>query len=181
MHNDKGEVAFVDTTGSFSPQRLRDVLIFRLSKESRQPKFRPMLAESRTVDDGITQKAFLMLDRVKVMRVFDFAGVTEAIAEIRQTLEKADNFDRNLAGASLSVESKIIHDSEADETELSDGDISKVAKQDNAIPAVNGERQTIQANRIGMVIIDTLTNMVSSMFSRNQAQGIYHFKPTLTG
>ena len=102
------------------------------------------------------QEATRILDRVKVMRVFDLAGVAEAIGEVGEIIEVTkSSTEQEDARRGRRTE---IGDSEdeADEHEL--GEIKTPSQKE-----VN--------SAAGMVIIDTITNVASAMISKNQIQG----------
>ena len=98
--NEIGDVALVDTTGSFSPLRLRDVIAQRLSCFPNKATYQQAGYVYEEVHshpkaetlDVFRDKATLMLDRVSVMRVFDYAGVVEAIGEVS---ERCDEHERS--------------------------------------------------------------------------------------
>lgn len=81
--------AVVDTTGNFDVLRLYTLIIAQLS---RQPAVQASLRSSlkSKPEATIEDLAASVLDRVKIMRVFDFVGVTEAVGEIRDGIEKKD-------------------------------------------------------------------------------------------
>lgn len=179
LGNDKGEVALIDTTGSFSPMRLREVILSRLLK-SRQPDYQqldyvyqPLQANAQTSDDVIVEEATSLLDHVKVMRVFDFAGVIEAISEIGEMWEREIDCVRGHLGVNPRAGDTIIDNSEEDEAGLSDENENATGSiQVNSPSAASGiEKSNGKSGHIGMIVIDTMTNVVSSMISGNQVQG----------
>ncbi|KAL6704108.1 hypothetical protein ACN47E_008771 [Coniothyrium glycines] len=76
--------AVVDTTGNFDILRLYTFILAKLQRDAR-------LLESMRLLSGVEESpedvAARLLDRVKIMRVFDFVGVREAVGEIRDELE----------------------------------------------------------------------------------------------
>jgi hypothetical protein len=78
--------AVVDTTGNFDVVKLYTSILERTRRES------GVVEELKTINhskegDKVEDIAAKVLDRVKLMRVFDFVGVREAIGEIRDDLE----------------------------------------------------------------------------------------------
>jgi hypothetical protein len=76
----------VDTTGNFDILKLYSLILSRLQKDA------DILMSVRVVagcglEDQVEDVAAKILDHVKIMRVFDFVGVKEAIGEIRDDLE----------------------------------------------------------------------------------------------
>lgn len=65
----------IDTTGRFSALRLRDVLVSRLGGQDEESS------------DKLVEQ---VLDRVKVMRAWDFYGVVEAVGEVRAGLKEEE-------------------------------------------------------------------------------------------
>ncbi len=83
-----GEAAVIDTTATFSLVWLRDVLVERLrGRERGVGRAKNGVGEGAGLDAGVVEKATAMMDRVRLMRVFDMAGVMEAIGEIGETRE----------------------------------------------------------------------------------------------
>jgi len=115
---------------------------------------------NNTNDTEVVEEATSMLDRVKVMRVFDFAGMVEAFGEVS---EKIDEFSsmKTASRASTEQEKHEICDSE---DELEDED---------DLPVGEGTANPLdrQIEQIGMIIIDTITNPVSSAMSKSHVQG----------
>ncbi|KAK6329894.1 hypothetical protein TWF718_003321 [Orbilia javanica] len=72
------QVAYVDTTGSFSAVNLLKVLELRLSLLSQQGTTQ----EVNTHGGQIRKRAVELLDRVQYMRTFDFDGVVETVQEV---------------------------------------------------------------------------------------------------
>ncbi|KAF2634855.1 Pal1-domain-containing protein [Massarina eburnea CBS 473.64] len=81
---EKGSVAVVvDTSGNFDVLLLYNVLASRVRADSE------LLGRLGGGGEGVTAEgvAAEMLDRVKIMRVFDLVGVMEAVGEVRDALE----------------------------------------------------------------------------------------------
>lgn len=104
------------------------------------------------------------------MRVFDLAGVIEALGEIGQMWEKQDENLRNVVETHLEKEKKVVYDSEEDSLSVGSVDITVHDEElTKGIPYTHD-------GQVGMFIVDTITNVVSSMVSRSQVQGKYNFK-----
>lgn len=80
----ESEIAVIDTTGNFDVVGLCTQILRRLEKEPdmlvRQVEHVGLEQEKERVAAGI-------LDRVRIMRVFDFVGMREAVGELRDGLE----------------------------------------------------------------------------------------------
>lgn len=91
-----GFVAVVDTTGNFDVVGLYAQILKRLERE---PEELTRKNGGAGGDDMYLKKedvAAKALDRVKIMRVFDFVGVREAVGELRDGLEgRAKRSDSN--------------------------------------------------------------------------------------
>ena len=167
-----GEVAFIDTTGSFSPLRLRNVFAYRLEAKIQHNSYQESgyMYEKRTSrlensKEAMVEEATVMLDRVKVMRVFDFAGVVEAISEVNELTEAMTQKADRLPVAAPEQRRDEVGDSEEEPDE--DEEPEREAQH---------ETDHLQGNEphsgpIGMIIIDTITNVVSAMMVKSQVQG----------
>lgn len=157
-----GEVAFIDTTGSFSPLRLRNVLAYRLEAKIQHNSYQETgyMYEKRTSalessKEAMIEKATSMLDRVKVMRVFDFAGVAEAISEVNELMEEVTQKPKKPPIVAVGKRSDEVGDSE-----------EELDEEDQGLKGSDSS-----SNPIGMVILDTITNVVSAMMAKSQVQG----------
>ena len=167
-----GEVAFIDTTGSFSPLRLRNVFAYRLEAKIQHNSYQESgyMYEKRTSrlensKEAMIEEATAMLDRVKVMRVFDFAGVVEAISEVNELMEAmTQEADRLRVAAS-----KQRRDEVGDSEEEPDEDEGPQGKPQHDID--HSQDNEPHTSPIGMIIIDTITNVVSAMMVKSQVQG----------
>ena len=113
-------------------------------------------------DEEILQEANSTLDRVKVMRVFDLAGVAEAVGEVTAMVERTSpTADPRVDVPVVPEEPKEIGDSEDDSM---DGDSIEIEPRAQNKPSTT-------ASRVSMIIVDTMTNVVSSTVSKNQLQG----------
>ena len=167
-----GEVAFIDTTGSFSPLRLRNVFAYRLEAKIQHNSYRESgyMYEKRTSrlensKEAMIEEATSMLDRVKVMRVFDFAGVVEAISEVNELIEAMTQKTDRLPVAASEQRMDEIGDSE----EEPDQDEEPQREPQHETDHLQGNEP--HSGPIGMIIIDTITNVVSAMMVKSQVQG----------
>jgi hypothetical protein len=143
--------------------------------------YEKVLKKPDAVEHEATDKATSMLDRVKVMRVFDFAGVVEAIGEVGEMWEAVsrewDDAKERKAQSKKAI--KAISDSEDEGEEMLDD----LANPERLIPQEDLTSTTTDgAGQIGVIVIDTITNVVSSMMSKSQIQGInipYPYNPAL--
>lgn len=157
--------------------RLRNVLASRLESQSRRSEYRQAgygyqstQQSSAVNDESFKKHATHLLDRVKVMRVFDFAGVIEALGEIGQIWEKQDGHIGNVVNTHLEEGEKVVHDSE--EESLSAGSVEITVHDDELTKGISKAHD----DQVRMFIVDIITNVVSAMVSRNQVQGRYNLK-----
>ena len=151
------EVALIDTTGGFSVLRLRDVLVFRLKARWQR---RGGYGDGRAREGGgdFAEEAAEMLGRVRVMRVFDLVGVMEALGEIGEKKGK----EREIRQEERKRE---IEDSEDEDEDSGDGGTEMQPRNDDEDQKGGGN------SSVGMIVIDTITNVVSSVVSQSPIQG----------
>ena len=163
---EKGEVAVIDTTGSFSPVRFRDVLVFRLEARSQRDSYQHFgdvyeqnQSKMGQTRDKQVEQATSMLDRVKVMRVFDFAGVIEAVGEVREMKERSSLDTKKSTGATIRERHEVC-------------DSEEELDQDEFLPKTPGsDVGNTSVGTIGMIIVDTIANVVSSAMNKGQIHG----------
>ena len=157
--------------------RLRNVLAYRLEGMIQRNSYRESgyMYEKRTSalgksQEAVAEKATSMLDRVKVMRVFDLAGAVEAIGEIKELMmeERVRKVEKPPV-VGFAKRKGEIGDSE-EELDEEDGE----SQAEPGRESVNlSDLQNIEPHSgpIGMVIFDTITNVVSAMMAKSQVQG----------
>lgn len=88
--------AVVDTSGNFDIFRLYSFILARLQDDSELfKKLNHEIGLSEKEGMGIEDVAAKVLDRVKIMRVFDLVGVMEAVEEIRDELQQRMEREEN--------------------------------------------------------------------------------------
>lgn len=163
-------MAFIDTTGSFSPLRLRDVLVFRLEAKAQRESYKHSgymyeraSSKAKEAKQGFIDEATALLDRVKVMRVFDLAGVIEAVGEVGEMRERV---------AQASAKPASIARRARDQISDSEEELEEEDKIASGPATVEGEQVAEpQGGQVGIIVIDTITNVVSSLMSKGQTQG----------
>ena len=155
----------------FSPLRLRDILALRLRAQRQRTRhqqsgyvYAKQPADSEPVTEELAQESTLLLDRVKLMRVFDVAGLVEAVGEIAESCESV---------AEVSVETgslrrEVIADSQ--------DDLSEDAGSEGLDTKEPAERLALKHNdtrygKVGMVIIDTVADIFGPLMAKSQVQG----------
>ena len=118
----------------------------------------------------IIDQATSMLGRVKVMRVFDFTGIVEAISEVNKLMEDTTQQLDQAAVLAFEKSRDGIVDSE-EELDEDDDEESRRGPQREEVDLISLQGSGPGSGRIGMVIIDTITNVVSAMMVKSQIQG----------
>ena len=176
LNSQESKIALIDTTGALPLARLRDVLVLRLHDQCTSEKgYRPadvkladFMVESDATDDNLTRMADLMLNRVKYMRVFDLAGIVEAVDEVSESWEvHAQQTGGNLEGGE-----KVIEDSEEEDDMSQDSSDEKdqIWKIRHTAGIQKG-KASAETNPIDMIVIDNIANVVNSVASKGHVQG----------
>lgn len=164
----------MDATGEFDVVGLYTSMLERLKKD---PK---ALGEKETEDVAAS-----MLERVKIMRVFDFVGVREAVGEIRDGLEGRRERMGTPKHEPLTPEVQkrtVVADSEdEDEEEEMLFDIvpplpapaSESTKQPQSHPQPQLEplRQDAPQGRIKFILLSSLTRVLTPLLKKDSIQG----------
>ncbi|KAI9796952.1 MAG: hypothetical protein M1833_005898 [Piccolia ochrophora] len=139
----RAEAAVVDTTGSFDVGRLRGVVMARVMVGAGGDGNAGHSGEERERIVGN------VLDRVKIMRVWDMVGLMEAVGEVREGLERR---------GSGKGRSEVVAGSQGE-----DEDEEMVEEEEEAVETL--------PERVGVIVIDTITNVVAPVMSKSQVQG----------
>ena len=168
--HEASEVAIIDTTGSFSPIRLLDVICLRLRgslglqvhyQHSGYVYSKARVGVNADVERSFRERATGMLDRVKVMRVFDFAGVIEAIGEVCTLCEESEKIG--------SAQTRPERNGRVEANRIaSSQDEGKVGIEDAESSTTQISRSTPGNEGIGMIIIDNIASPLGSIMSQNQ-------------
>ena len=106
-------------------------------------------------------EATAMLDRVKVMRVFDLAGVIEAVGEVGEMRGR----ESRVAEKAGAVATRRARD------EIGDSEEDPDKEDDDPVKPAAAERCQEVDSQVSIIVIDTITNVVSSLMSTSQTQG----------
>ncbi|KAI4116026.1 MAG: hypothetical protein LQ345_003488 [Seirophora villosa] len=167
--HEHGEVALIATTDP-PLAHLRDILIVRLQRSRRGPAFTESgyvykkhvttTPPTRDTMDRISK----MLEHVQISRVFDFAGVVEAVSEF------SANVDENAR----------TNDEKLDENDHK-GPRSIADSEDEAMDDLSAEQElnaltedkpnTSKKPAANMLVIDNIANVLGSMMTKSQVQG----------
>lgn len=156
----------MDALGTFDVLKLHKCIALRISGTS---------------DDLQTGNAVAAqtLDRVKIMRVFDFEGMLEGVEEMREDLQRARKarLETSAAGGLERAPKTTIADSQEDGAEemLDDelaGDVDAVTgRVDEQKEQVVKEVVEEGAEGCSMLIVDNLTQLVGPVIKSNHVQG----------
>ncbi|KAI5202180.1 hypothetical protein AUEXF2481DRAFT_7756 [Aureobasidium subglaciale EXF-2481] len=128
----------IDATGNLDVLKLYRNLITRLSTRNND-------------HEANVKQATLTLDRVKIMRVFDFEGVVEGLNELVDELEEKD------------LPRGTVMDSQEDAEEILD--LSVQAKTEKK------QQTTRQKAEAGMILINNLSQVLGLLLKNNYVQG----------
>ena len=164
------EAALVDTTGFFSPLRMRDLVMSHqasnLRKDLEQQGYVYRKASSLPHNEHLREMATEVLSRMKVMRVVDLTGIIEALHEIgaaceesqsRSAIKCSDLKDRELQNLSSEIPS-----SQGDEDEATLDEVE--TKLDYQTP------NPVPVRSIQMLVIDNIANHATAELSNNQIE-----------
>ena len=127
--------------------------------------------DPRISEEESLQRANSMLDRVKIMRVFEIAGLIEAVSEVGQRCETAARIHNEPPRAQGNVQKVAVADSE-DESEGDNADITEEASTQAEVGADPPSLEKQAPKYIGMIVIDTIANMIGPLLSKSQVQGM---------
>lgn len=121
-----------------------------------------------------------MLNRVNYTRVFDLAGLVEAVDEVAKSWEA----QTVQTSEKVRAKARVIEDSEEeDEPDKDDEDETNQSfanqQHQNTKEATDqqaggrGRKLNQETHSIDMIVIDTISNVVTSVLSKSQVQGIF--------
>ncbi|TKA74815.1 hypothetical protein B0A49_02606 [Cryomyces minteri] len=167
----------IDTTGAFDVLRLQRVAAQRLEAADGRPN-------NANVHVDVGPSVNQMLERVKIMRVFDFVGLVEAIGEVREELElgsAGQQAKKEPHGCDQDATRATVADSQ-DVEEMLMGDEPPTSPRDEAAEQQQQQQQqqqqrrqeqqtTTRQERYGMIIVDNITQVAAPIIKSNYIQG----------
>lgn len=162
----------IDTTGSFDVLRLHHIIKLRLQAcratdrvlELANPN--PQIFNRPDANDDWDELADAALDRVRIMRVFDFVGVSEAINELRDDIKAVRLQEHKDPPTVVAMPTQITHvdDSESEEEDLMlfDGANDEFLQE---------KSETKKVEPVSIVIIDNITHVVNPIIKNDYTQG----------
>ena len=158
------EATIIDTTNSFDVRRLHKRLVCGLQQRR----------------DVVDAKAEVVqtLDRVRIMKAFDFVGMTECVAELRESLESREQKNSQQEPESSSRQPKApvprgtVGDSE-DEDDMLDA-IEPVSSEKPPQPSpkpTGSEEKPPEDRPQHLLVIDNITYVASPIIKNSHVQG----------
>ncbi|KAF2738825.1 hypothetical protein EJ04DRAFT_549711 [Polyplosphaeria fusca] len=147
--------AVIDTAGNVDVLRIYSIIVSRLNVDVDLVQSLRSSTDCGRQDVGVEELAATVLDRVSIMRVFDFVGVMEAVGEVKEGLEGRKKNDASKEHDEVRMEvvteptgpteeprERIIADSEGEEEDEMLFD-TEVAKTSSSIPV---QRLSVEPN-----------------------------------
>lgn len=156
----KCEATIVDTTNSFDVRRLHKRLMSAL--------------QERKNGEDVKTGAMQILERVRIMKAFDFVGMTECVAELRESLEarKQDEVqpepESDLREPKAAVPRGTVGDSEDEDDMLDDAEPVSLEKPP---PPTRSEEKLPDDRPQHLLVIDNITYVASPIIKNSHVQG----------
>ncbi|TID24309.1 Alpha-glucosidase [Venturia nashicola] len=172
------QAAVIDTTGTFDLLRFHEVIVARvkskiLAERARQigdlqPEMSPPPPPTETADI-MAERA---LERLKILRVFDFVGVVEAVGELSEELRCDDPTESDVNKETRPNFKSSPH---KPRTEIADSDEEDDSEEDmlftTPLPTTKttstSHPPSIPLEKIGMIIIDNVTQPLAPILKTN--------------
>jgi hypothetical protein len=181
----------IDTTGTFDVLRLHEAIITRvkskiLTERARQiGDLQPEMSPPLPPAEDYEKTAEKALERVKILRAFDFVGVVEAVDELSEELRSISKGEygemketekvpppKRVEPAKPRTE-VADSDEEEDEDMLFESPPAAVEEETLANPPSSLPSQILE--NIGMIIIDNISQVVNPILKTNYVRGKYCF------
>ncbi|KAK6433180.1 hypothetical protein LTR95_010642 [Oleoguttula sp. CCFEE 5521] len=158
LPSSKAQATVIDTTNSFDVKGLHGVI----------------MASLRRSEEGgdYARAALAALGRVRVMKAFDFIGLTECISELRDDLDAGFTEQyRPLPSIAAQAPMGTIGDSD-EEDDMLDVPGPDTAAAPNALPPVEtGAVSDLKTHGVNLVIIDNIAHAAGPLLKSNHSQG----------
>lgn len=152
------EATVIDTTNSFDVRGLHKRLV--------------LLLQGNASQDDAKGEAIRVLERVRIMKAFDFVGMRECVAELRDALENRKQTGQALRPRSEQPESPeprgTVGDSEDEEDDMLD-EPPPPEKPEPAVHSAEDERSSDPP--CNLLVIDNITYATAPMLKNNHVQG----------
>lgn len=152
LHATDASATVVDTALSFDVRCLHQGLVARMGG-----------------DIHVETKAVEALERVEIMKVFDFVGLTESVGEVRDRLE-GKNDAKKLSEARILAPRGTVGDSEdEDEDEMLDTPASRVSQTQSTTTTTTAQQQGSQLTN-HILLINNLPQVLIPLLKNNHVQ-----------
>jgi hypothetical protein len=162
LQSEHSVATIVDTTNSFDVRRLHKRLVAGLRKKQN--------------DDDAKTLAVQVLERVRIMKAFDFVGMTECVAEVGESLETRRSAVPSQDTGLEPVPKKApaprgtVGDSEDEDEMLDDTEPTSPGKP--SPPKIDhGEEGTSDGHPRHLLVIDNITSVASPIIKNSHVQG----------
>jgi hypothetical protein len=154
----RAEATVVDTTNSFDVRRLHKRLVASLTREGGRGDG----------DGGVRNEAVRVLERARIMKAFDFVGLTECVAELRDGLEVPSKQAPSPRQQGVPAPRGTVGDSEdEDEEEMLDA----LTSPSTAAPPSPKDTHNHTDAESHLLIIDNITYVTSPILKNSHVQG----------
>jgi hypothetical protein len=147
-------------------QRLHQIIIARLKVgqlAQRAPaasNLNPHILTEYDAINDLETSASQALDRIKIMRVFDFVGLSEAVNELRDEVRTAEK-DEDLAAAWEAEPTQKLHIADSPEQEC-----------DEDIMLFDGANEdVVRPDAVSLIVVDNITSVVNPILKTDYVQG----------
>lgn len=158
------EATIIDTTNSFDVRRLHKRLVCEL--------------QERGIGEDAKTEAVQVLERVRIMKAFDFVGMTDCVAELRESLETREQKKSQQESESSPREPKApvprgtVDDSEDEDDMLDDAEPTALEKPPQPSPKpTEPEEKPPEGQPQHLLVIDNITYVASPIIKNSHVQG----------
>ncbi|EMD00769.1 hypothetical protein BAUCODRAFT_144388 [Baudoinia panamericana UAMH 10762] len=148
LAGDNDIATIVDTTLSFDLRGLHQRIVVTLQGQGRD-----------------ASAAMTMLERLKIMKVFDFVGLTESISEVRTDLDTSSSATVEAQSHPVDQPRGTVADSDDEEEMLDEEPPKELAALKPLTSAVKGVRSR------QLLIVDSISHVALPLLKRNAVQG----------
>jgi hypothetical protein len=157
----RAEATVIDTTNSFDVRRLHKRLVASLMRQGGQSGD----------DEGVRDEAVRVLERARIMKAFDFVGLTECVAELREGLETPSNQASSPRQQRVTAPRGTVGDSEDEDEEETLDAPTPPSKAVPPSPKETHNHTDADDQSSQLLIIDNITYVTSPILKNSHVQG----------
>ncbi|KAF2403615.1 P-loop containing nucleoside triphosphate hydrolase protein [Trichodelitschia bisporula] len=158
------QATVIDSVGTFDVFRLQEVVLSRLRDMGQHDETKQTHTDAGVTTERVPEDE--ILDRVKLMRVFDIEGLLEALDELKTETESALDDLRKLRNDAATDKQLEIPDSEDEGDEMLFDEVSPLEPSPSDMTNLPGEA----AAKEGLLVIDNITSVINPLLKRNYVQ-----------